>query len=124
MKLFKIHGLSKRYALRADMYRRVARRNGYGPESFSEDHLRELHAKESRGIGEIDKQTNGFAYGKWLVDLSVKSWIEDISQGNAAKIEFLGTPLERLHNRSKLENVMAGCMRWAYEPHARALSTH
>ena len=78
MKLFKLKGVSKKYALRAAYYRRAARNQGVAGLAFDENALRELFDWESRGVGSVDKSKNGFAYGKWCVDLSVSMWVEDI----------------------------------------------
>jgi len=108
MKLFKLKGITKKYALRAAHYRRVARKHIPGLD-FSENALRALFIYESTGKGNVDKN-NGYSYGKFLVDLSVSMWIEDIKAGNACKAEFLSTRLEKLHNTKKLELVPAGIM--------------
>ena len=106
MKLFRLKGVSRKYAATAAHYRRVARTHANGLD-FSEKALMELHEWESRGLGKIDKAQNGYAYGKWIVDLSVSMWVEDICAGNACKAEFLTTAIERIHNKSKLKNVVA-----------------
>lgn len=108
MKLFRLKGISKRYALSAAKYRRCARRNIDGLD-FSEYALRQLHEYESTGNGiKPEKSKNGYAYGKWLVDLSVSMWIEDIQAGNFCKAEFLSTAIDRIHNRKKLEEIIPG----------------
>jgi hypothetical protein len=117
MKLFKLKGISKKYALRAAQYRRVARGQAVAGLAFTEDALRELHDWESRGIGSVDKSRNGFAYGKWCVDLSVSMWVEDLMKGDFCKAEFLETRLQKLHNTKKLEAVIAN----PFFPHAIAL---
>jgi hypothetical protein len=106
MKLFKLKGISKKYALRAAQYRRVANGQKVAGLAFDEAALRELHDWESRGIGSVDKSRNGFAYGKWCVDLSVSMWVEDLLKGNFCKAEFLKTRLQKLHNKKKLEAVI------------------
>lgn len=106
MKLFNLHGIPKKYALRAAHYRRVARSQNVSGLDFSEKALRDLFVWESRGEGSADKSRNGFAYGKWCVDLSVAMWVESISSGDFCKSEFLQTPLQRLHNQSKLEKIV------------------
>ena len=106
MKIFKLKGVSKNYALRAAQYRRVARAQKVAGLAFDESALRELHDWESRGIGGVDKSRNGFAYGKWCVDLSVSMWIEDILKGNFCKAEFLETRIQKLHNTKKLETII------------------
>jgi hypothetical protein len=114
MKLFKLKGVSKKYALRAAHYRRAARGQGMEGLAFDEVALRELHDWESRGVGSVDKSKNGFAYGKWCVDLSVSMWIEDLLKGDFCKAEFLGTRLQKLHNKKKLEAVISN----PFFPHA------
>ena len=107
MKLFKLNGISKKYALRAAHYRRVARSQAVAGLAFDEDALRELYDWESRGVGSVDKSKNGFAYGKWCVDLSVSMWIEDILKGDFCKAEFLETRIQKLHNKKKLDTITA-----------------
>lgn len=107
MKLFKLKGISKTYALRAAHYRRCAKNQGINGLNFNEVALRELHSWESKGEGSMDKSKNGFAYGKWCVDLSVAMWVEDIKNGNFCKAEFLETRIQKLHNTKKLETVIA-----------------
>jgi len=108
VKLFTLPRVSPRYALRAALYRRVARGQGVTGLDFSEAALRQLYDFESRGIGSVDKARNGYAYGKWCVDLSVSMWVEDIQAGNACKAEFLQTAIQRIHNADKLKNMIAG----------------
>ena len=105
--MFKLKGVSKKYALRAAYYRRAARDQGVAGLAFDENALRELFDWESRGVGSVDKSKNGFAYGKWCVDLSVSMWIEDILKGDFCKAEFLETPIQRLHNKKKLDTITA-----------------
>ncbi len=107
MKLFKLNGVSKKYALRAALYRRVAKSQKNKGFVFDEKALREMHDWESRGVGNVDKQKNGFAYGKWCVDLSVAMWVEDLNKGDFCKAEFLQTRIQKLHNTKKLENIFA-----------------
>ena len=106
MKLFKLNGIPRKYAFRAAHYRRVARRQGIASLDYSEQALRDLFAWESRGIGNADKSTNGFAYGKWCVDLSVAMWVEGINSGDFCKAEFLQTRLQKLHNKGKLDGIV------------------
>lgn len=105
MKIFDLKGISKRYAMSAALYRRVARSQKMPGLDFSEAALRELHAFESRGVGSVDKSKNGFAYGKWAVDLSVSMCIEDLMKGDFCKAEFLQTRIQKLHNKKKLEAI-------------------
>jgi len=118
MKLFKLNGISKKYALRAAHYRRVARSQNVSGLDFSEKALRDLFDWESRGEGRVDKSRNGFAYGKWCVDLSVSMWVEGIISGDFCKAEFLQTRLQKLHNQSKLEKIV---VTQAFFPYAKGL---
>jgi hypothetical protein len=97
MKAFRIKGISKRYAARCALYRRLARGMG-GHGDFSEASMREMYAWESTGRGGVDKQINGFAYGKWVRDVTVAMWREDIENGDFTKYEFLRTAIGRIHN--------------------------
>lgn len=108
MKRFNLKGVSKTYALRAAHYRRCAKNQGVTGLDFSETALRELHAWESRGEGSVDKSKNGFAYGKWCIDLSVAMWVEDLKKGDFCKVEFLRTRIQKLHNTKKIEAIIAG----------------
>jgi len=119
MKLFKLHGIPRKYALRAAHYRRVAKGQNVSELDFSEKALRDLFAWESRGEGNADKSRNGFAYGKWCVDLSVSMWVEGISSGDFCKAEFLRTRLQKLHNQSKLEKIV---VRQAFFPYSKGLA--
>jgi hypothetical protein len=75
---------------------------------FTKKELTELYLYESKGIGKVDKLTNGFAYGKWARDLDVSMIIEDVVNGYACKYEFLSTPIERIHNTAIFKNVISG----------------
>jgi hypothetical protein len=70
MKVFRIKGVSKRYAARCALYRRLARGMGRHGD-FSEAAMLEMRAWESAGRGGVDKQSNGFAFGKWVRDVTV-----------------------------------------------------
>jgi len=117
MKLFKLNGISKKYAMRAAHYRRTAKGQGVSGLDFSEAALRELFDWESRGVGGVDKGKNGYAYGKWCVDLSVAMWVEDLLKGDVCKAEFLKTRIQKLHNKKKLEAVTL----YTFFPHAITL---
>jgi hypothetical protein len=117
MKLFKLNGISKKYAMRAAHYRRTAKGQGVAGLEFSEAALRELLNWESRGIGGVDKGKNGYAYGKWCVDLSVAMWVENLQKGDVCKAEFLQTRIQKLHNKKKLEAIIPG----AFFPYATTL---
>jgi hypothetical protein len=118
MKLLKLNGISKKYALRAAHYRRTAKSQRVAGLDFSEAALRELFDWESRGIGGVDKGRNGYAYGKWCVDLSVAMWVEDILKGDFCKAEFLETRIQKLHNTKKLEAVISPPL-FPYQTHNR-----
>lgn len=121
MKTLRLAGISKKYALRAALYRRVARGQKVESLDFSETSLRELYAWESCGVGGVDKSKNGFAYGKWCVDLSVAMWIEDLAKGDFCKAEFLTTRLQKLHNQRKLESITSGTF-FPYEDRPKEVS--
>lgn len=80
---------------------------------FNEDKLIELYQFESTGrTDDVDvaslKQilkTNGYAYGKFLRDCFVSDMVKDVKSGLFLKIEFLSTPLKRLHNQDILDKV-------------------
>lgn len=78
-------GCSKKFAAKAAMYRRYARSMG-AKLSFTREDLIELYEYESTGKGGKSafasmRQRNGFAYGKWLRDIDVAQYIEDLQQG-------------------------------------------
>lgn len=105
MKLFnkKKVGVSKTYALKAALYRRLAKKMG-GSQTFTQGDLIELYKFESTGIADRSfaqmKQCNGYAYGKWLRDIDCSSIVEAIDSGEFCKAEFLQTAIERIHNTS------------------------
>ena len=82
-------------------------------ELFNEDKLIELYQFESTGRtddGNVTSlkqilKTNGYAYGKFLRDCFVSDMVKDVRSGLFLKIEFLSTPLERLHNQDILDKV-------------------
>ena len=102
-------GISTNYALKAALYRRLARKMG-GSHTFSAADLLELYYFESKGTGSQSfdqmKKTNGFAYGKWLRDIDCSTMVEAISSGEFCKIEFLGTAIERIHNTLPLRAIV------------------
>lgn len=114
MKIFKHKFVTKKFALRAAAYRRAARSmlpRGQEKYTFSTMDLVELFLLESKGQGcsfHEMKARNGFAYGKWVRDLSVSMMVEDITRGDACKAEFLSSPIQRLHNEPVLRGVVAG----------------
>ena len=110
MKIFRHKTITKSYALKAALYRRLARKQGIKLD-FSEQRLIEMFEFESLGaqgrlFSEL-KTKNGFAYGKWLRDLDVSQMVGDIRAGDFCKIEFLSTAIERLHNKKPLSFVPA-----------------
>lgn len=102
MKLFKDSIVSKKYALKAARYRRVAKTHNKNLDFCYEALLAQFNY-ESKGIGRVDKHTNGYTYGKWLVDLSVSMMFEDINRGDFCKYDFLRTSIDRIHNKKVLE---------------------
>lgn len=107
--------ISKKYLLKAALYRRMAVATGgldKQSELFNEDKLIELYQFESTGktdnnitsLKQILK-SNGYAYGKFLRDCFVSDMVKDVKSGLFIKIEFLSTPLERLHNQDVLDKV-------------------
>lgn len=78
-------GCSKKFAAKAAMYRRLAKGMG-GNFEFSHEDLLELYRYESTGAGgksafETMRQRNGFAFGKWLRDIDVAQYKEDLNNG-------------------------------------------
>ena len=78
-------GCSKKFAAKAAMYRRLARRMGTKL-TFTREDLIELYEYESTRKGgksafESIRQRNGFALGKWLRDIDVAQYIEDLRDG-------------------------------------------
>lgn len=108
--------ISKKYLLKAALYRRMAIATGRldkKSELFNEDKLIELYQFESTGRTNNDNVTslkqilksNGYAYGKFLRDCFVSDMVKDVKSGLFLKIEFLSTPLERLHNQDVLDKI-------------------
>ena len=109
MKIWK-YKISKKFALKASLWRRIAKSHT-NSHTFSYHDLLELYDKESRGIGrsfDSMKEDNGFAYGKWLRDLALVMMVEDVQSGDFAKIEFIDTTIQRIHNWPILEHVIVG----------------
>ncbi len=108
MKLFKHKTISKNYALKAALYRRIAKsmNDNY---DFSLHSLEELYHKETFGKGPSFndiKYYNGYAYGKWLRDQQVSDMISDVKGGYFCKHEFLNNAIQRIHNTSILKDVV------------------
>ena len=111
----KINGvkLSKQYMLQAALFRRTAMRHMNWSKSdprFSADMLIELYRYESTGEAnrhyDAMKRDNGYAMGKWMRDIDVANIKQGIKCGDFAKIEFLETPLERLHNKAFISKII------------------
>lgn len=101
--------VSKAFAIKACLYRRLARKYNADKWTFTLDDLQELYQYESTGkrtrsFDEM-KKTNGFALGKWLRDIDVANYREAYLNGEFAKIEFLSTDIERLHNKHVFDNL-------------------
>ena len=101
--------VSKAFAIKACLYRRLARSYNADKWTFTLDDLQELYQYESTGkrtrsFDEM-KKTNGFALGKWLRDIDVANYREAYLNGEFAKIEFLSTDIERLHNKHVFDNL-------------------
>lgn len=106
MNIFKHQLITKRYALKAALFRRLAKNSKQKNLSFTEQDLINLFNYETHGIGKIDERKNGFAYGKWIRDLSISMMIEDIQSGIFCKADFLDTVINKLHNNSILKMIM------------------
>nr|DAN37174.1 MAG TPA: hypothetical protein [Caudoviricetes sp.] len=101
--------VSKAFAIKACLYRRLARKYNADKWTFTLGDLQELYQYESTGkrtrsFDEM-KKTNGFALGKWLRDIDVANYREAYLNGEFAKIEFLSTDIERLHNKHVFDNL-------------------
>lgn len=118
MKLFNKRNtkVSKKFALKAVLYRRLVIKHTGVPknhEMFSKEKLIEMYEFESTGKTKEGfttftemKKNNGYAFGKWLRDIDVANIREDIESGLFAKIEFLSTPIEVIHNKDFLETIV------------------
>jgi hypothetical protein len=94
--------LSRKYVRLASVYRRFAERSPHF--DFSLHSLIECFNHESRGTPVSSH--NGYKHGKWMKDITVAQWIEDIGRGDMCKAEFL-TPLNRWWATKALSNVVA-----------------
>lgn len=81
----KINGkkIKRSYLRTAAAYRRF----GNPSMDFSEEMLIECFLHESTG-SQFSK-TNGYVNGKWMKDISVATWKEDIEKGDFCKAEFI-----------------------------------
>lgn len=93
---------SKKYLRRASVYRRAAGRNS--GMDFSFEALEACFDKESIGKPCHDRN-NGFLFGKWALDISITTWIEDIEAGHFCKADFY-TPITRWYAEPALQNVI------------------
>ena len=101
--------VSKAFAIKACLYRRLARKYNADKWTFTLADLQELYQYESTGkrtrsFDEM-KKTNGFALGKWLRDIDVANYREAYLNDEFSKIEFLSTDIERLHNKHVFDNL-------------------
>lgn len=107
-------GVSKKFALRAALYRRTALKMlnyeySKNHELFSQEKLVELYQLESLGKGRRlseMKQDNGYAYGKWLRDIDVKTMLDDIARGDFHPYEFMCSTLDLVHNKGIILNYL------------------
>jgi hypothetical protein len=79
---------------------------------FSIDSMLECWRHESLGekyslTPKKDTPINGYIYGKWVKDLSLKMWIEDINRGDFCKYEVI-TPLNRWWTEPALRQCKSG----------------
>lgn len=123
MKLFKNKIVTKKYALKAALHRRLAKKMINGKSNlmtFTESDLIEFFNYESKGIKPCTfdelKARNGYAFGKWLRDIDVVQMSEDVVKGDFAKIEYLSTPIEKLHNKEFLANIVSSAW-FPFEKH-------
>lgn len=102
MKVAKFPGnIKKKYLRLASVYRRSASRDTTFDWSVSA--LIECHAHESTGAP-LSK-SNGYGYGKWMKDINLASWIEDIQKGDFCKFEFT-RGIDRWWSEPALRNVI------------------
>lgn len=111
MKLFKHGVVTKRYAVKAALYRRIAK-SQCNQFKYDEACLVEMFQYESLGIKDSKsfdemKKYNGYAYGKWVRDLDVVQMKTDIMSGDFCKYEFVNTALLRIHNKKILETIVS-----------------
>ena len=69
--------VTKKFAAKAALYRRLAKSMGSPTHTFSHDDLIEIFKYESNGIGpnfSEMKLRNGFALGKWIRDINVAQY--------------------------------------------------
>lgn len=111
MKIFKHKKVTKKYALKAALHRRLAKKVCGANVTFNESDLVEFFEYESIGIKPCSfdtlKARNGFALGKWLRDVDVIQITEDVEKGDFCKAEFLSKALMRLHNTEFLKNIIS-----------------
>lgn len=118
MKLFSSTVVTRKYAVKASLYRRLVRKMGGFSHTFTKDDLEEMYAFETFGkdgklFSEL-KSRNGFAFGKWLRDIDVVQMIQDVTSGDFVKYEFLDTAHGRIHNQSVLDKVYLPSPNWFF----------
>jgi hypothetical protein len=109
VKPFKHKPITKRYAVKAVLYRRLGRNAGCSLD-YSLEALREMFEFESLGgkgvlFSEL-RARNGYAFGKWLRDIDISQMCDDIKAGDFCKYEYLTTAIDRLHNTKLMAGIM------------------
>lgn len=83
--------MSRNFLAAAWAYRRAARNHGK-QDGFTLADLLAIYNYETFGkkkFSEPDKVANGFAYGKWLMDLTVSMWKEELAEGRFGRYELM-----------------------------------
>jgi hypothetical protein len=83
--------MSRNFLAAAWAYRKAARGHGF-MNGFSLTELSAMFNYETYGkkkFPEPDKSVNGFAYGKWLMDLTVAMWKEELKTGLFGRLELM-----------------------------------
>ena len=81
---------TRRWLKKAELYKHFA--NGTG--DFSEKSAQEMFDYESTGKGDLGSKIftssilNGYAYGKWLLDITVSMWKQGIKDGTLTLMEL------------------------------------
>lgn len=95
---FKKQKIGKNYIKSASAYKMLARKSNIDSLDFSLDALYEHYYygtygadqyKQKYNKEEPDRRTNGYAYGEFMFDLTLKAIQEDLSDGHVCKIEFI-----------------------------------
>lgn len=128
MKIFKhntkaLYGISikKKYLRLAATYRRFSdRRNPYW--DFSLNALVECFNHETHGSSY--SKNNGYINGKWMKDLTLSMWVEDLKLGNSVKAE-LYTAINKWWAIPALTDCQAGtCFAWLHTNARELLDTY